>query len=118
MKRFIPIPIALLSLALPLSAEPDAKGAAIYEKQCMECHGQDGQGVAEEHDEPLAGTRPFEKLVRYVHRTMPEDEAEKCVDEEAQLVAHYIWEEFYSPEAQTRRSPPRISSIAFSKSSR
>ena len=108
MTQLVPTLAVLFSMALPLMAEPNAKGAAIYKKLCVECHGADGQGVKDEYDEPLTGTRPFEKLLRYIHRTMPEDEAELCVDDDAKAVTQYIWDEFYSPEAQARLKPPRI----------
>ena len=97
----------LLSQATAL-AKPALSGELIYANQCAKCHGDIGQGVADEYDEPLTGDWPIEKLVRVITRTMPEDEPKKCVGDEAQLVARYIFDAFYSPAAQARNNPPRI----------
>ncbi len=89
-------------------AKPALSGEAIYANRCAKCHGDTGQGVADEYDEPLVGDWPVEKLVRVITRTMPEDDPKKCVGDEAQQVARYIFDAFYSPEAQARNNPPRI----------
>ena len=99
--------VALLSQASSL-AKPALSGELIYANQCAKCHGDKGQGVADEYDEPLTGDWRIEKLVRVITRTMPEDEPKKCVGDEAQLVARYIFDAFYSPAAQARNNPPRI----------
>jgi hypothetical protein len=95
-------------LAPIASADGFSEGRKIYEKLCQHCHGDQGQGVAGQHDEPLYGTRSVEWLARYIHRAMPEEDPTRCVDEEAQAVAAYIHESFYSPEARARARPPRI----------
>lgn len=82
-------------------------GGTIYRSLCASCHGPAGEGVADKYDEPLYGTRSVESLARLIHRTMPEDDPQACVDEDAQAVAAYIYEAFYSPEARTRNHPPR-----------
>ena len=41
-----------------------------------------------------------------IEKTMPEDEEDMCVGEDAKQVAAYIYEAFYSPAAQARSSPP------------
>ena len=99
--------VALLSQAAAL-AKPALSGELIYANQCAKCHGDQGQGVADEYDEPLIGDWPVEKLTRVITRTMPEDDPKKCVGDDAELVARYIFEAFYSPEAQARNNPPRI----------
>ena len=99
--------VALLSQAAAL-AKPALSGELIYANQCAKCHGDKGQGVADEYDEPLIGDWPVEKLTRVITRTMPEDDPKKCVGAAAELVARYIFEAFYSPEAQARNNPPRI----------
>lgn len=96
---------------LPLRAaegEELRSGAAIYTELCARCHGAKGEGVAGKHDEPLYGNRSLESLARLIERTMPEEDPEKCVGEEAERVAEYIFEAFYSPEARARMNPPRI----------
>lgn len=85
-------------------AEPDndvmKRGAAIYAAQCAQCHGDRGQGVADEYDKPLIGDRSQAWLTRRIDRTMPEGKAELCVGEDAAAVAQYIYARFYSPEAR------------------
>ena len=100
---------AALGLATATSlAEPKLSGELLYAKLCAKCHGDQGQGVPDEYDEPLAGDWPIEKLTRVITRTMPEDDPKKCVGDDAELVARYIFDAFYSPAAQARNNPPRI----------
>ncbi|MDB4488276.1 DUF1592 domain-containing protein [bacterium] len=83
------------------------RGAEIYTEHCASCHGDRGQGVADEYDEALVGKKSITSLAKYIHRTMPEDDEEAVVDEDARLVAEYIHKSFYSPEAQARLKPVR-----------
>ena len=85
---------------------PEHPGAVIYRKLCIECHGKDGQGVDGKYDEPLVGERTLDALAKKIEKTMPEDEEDLCVGEDAKQVAAYIYEAFYSPAAQARSSPP------------
>lgn len=81
-------------------------GAVIYKKQCASCHGDNGQGVADKFDEPLKGELSVEALTRKIDRTMPEDHEDQCTGEDARQVTLYIYQAFYSPEAQARLHPP------------
>ncbi|MGE3313059.1 MAG: c-type cytochrome, partial [Limisphaerales bacterium] len=54
-------------------------GARIYREQCVSCHGANGEGVADKHDEPLYGERSLESLTKLIVRTMPEEKPEACV---------------------------------------
>lgn len=84
-------------------------GAMIYRDLCARCHGTEGQGVDDEYDEPLHGDRSISSLARLIERTMPEDEPDHCVGDDARRVAEFIHREFYSPEArQARGRAPRI----------
>lgn len=84
-------------------------GEAIYKDQCATCHGPQGQGVADKFDEPLTGKRSLESLTGYITRNMPEEDPDLCVGEDAAQVAAYIYDAFYSPEAQHRiGNVPRI----------
>jgi hypothetical protein len=83
------------------------RGAGIYREHCASCHGDRGQGVADEYDEALVGKKSIPSLAKYIHRTMPEDKEEDVVDEDARLVAEYIHGAFYSPEAQAKLEPVR-----------
>ena len=100
---------AALGLATATAlAKPELSGELLYAKLCANCHGEQGQGVPDEHDEPLAGDWPIEKLSRVITRTMPDDDPKKCIGDEAQRVARYIFDAFYSPDARLRNKPPRI----------
>jgi hypothetical protein len=101
---------ALLMLPnLLASAAPGARaGEQIYRADCARCHGPNGEGVADKHDEPLYGDRSTKSLARLIAKTMPEDRDEKSSPEEAGKVAEYIYDAFYSPAARARNQPARI----------
>ena len=90
------------------AAEPTAAGATIYRNLCASCHGEQGEGVAKHYALPLYGDRSVGELTELIERTMPEGEPEKCVGDEARLVAQYIYDAFYSPAAQARNKPARV----------
>jgi len=116
MKRFSRISaVALLALAPlalwspgTLAADKAVSGKEIYQKQCAQCHGGNGEGVAEEHDEPLYGDRSLTDLTKLIDETMPKDAPEEVSAEEAAKVAAYLYETFYTSEARARNRPPRI----------
>lgn len=83
-------------------------GEQIYQEACARCHGKDGEGVPKKYDEPLVGRKSLKQLVTYVSKTMPEDDPGSCTGPDAEKVSAFIFEKFYSPEAQERNKPPRI----------
>ena len=91
---------------LPLPT--DHPGAAIYQKLCVECHADDGRGVPDKADDPLVGNRDIPALANRIERSMPEDEEDLCVAEDAKAVAEYIYHAFYSVEARARNTPARV----------
>ncbi len=102
--------LTLMVPSLPLQAEPNAatvipSGAVIYEKTCAECHGKKGEGVHGKYDDPLAGTRSLPALTRLISKTMPEGKEGTCVGADAEAVAAYIFDAFYSPTAQAKLRP-------------
>src|SRR4030095_6179459 len=101
---------ALVLFSSPVTSVQGAgkTGAEIYQELCVNCHGPRGEGVAEKYDEPLYGERSLKSLARYIDRNMPENEPEKCKGEDAEKVAEYIYNAFYSPQARSRLSPPKI----------
>jgi hypothetical protein len=111
--RFQGVPFALLALA-PLMFPPAAladesrTGAQIYKQMCARCHGPDGEGTKKHHKHPLVGKKSLEQLTRYIAKSMPEDDPGTCTGKDAEKVAAYVFETFYSPLAQARRRPPRI----------
>lgn len=88
--------------------EEEKTGAQIYQNQCVKCHGGKGEGSAE-HKDPLIGDRSILELTKLIEETMPEDKPGTCTGEDAKKVAAYIHEAFYSPIAQARNQPARIS---------
>ncbi len=100
-----------LAVVLPssvMSADDVAPGAEIYRERCAECHGTHGEGVKDAYDKPLAGDKSLAELAKLIERTMPEEDPESCIGNEAVDVAQYVYETFYSERAQYRNAPPRI----------
>ena len=91
----------------PVPAVAAPNGEAIYQQLCVECHGKQGEGVAKKCDDPLRGERNLAALAKYITKNMPEDKPELCVGPEAESVAKYIFDAFYSPEAQARLHPAK-----------
>lgn len=104
----------LVLAVAPVMALAGVSGDAIYRRSCVECHGEQGEGVAGRYDETLHGDRSLESLTRLIERTMPEEHPEQCVGEEASAVARYIFDAFYSPAARARNNPPRVDFLRLS----
>ncbi len=98
--------LALLLAPLPVAAAID--GAAIYRQKCADCHGGKGEGVEGKYRDELYGDWALPKLTRYIAKTMPEDDPETLSEAEATAVSRYVFEAFYSREAQQRNRPARI----------
>lgn len=77
-------------------------------QHCASCHGKAGEGVKDEYDQALVGDKSVLQLAKYIDKWMPEDEPKTVVGEDAEHVARYIHEAFYSPIAQARHAPARI----------
>ncbi|MFY9254432.1 MAG: DUF1588 domain-containing protein [Fuerstiella sp.] len=84
------------------------RGATIYREQCASCHGDQGQGVDGLYKDRLVGDDTTGELTKLITTTMPKDEADQCVGEDAKAVAEFIHYSFYSDAAQIRNRPPRI----------
>jgi hypothetical protein len=54
------------------------------------------------------GSKSLDQLARFIAKKMPKDSPQKCDSQEAQTVAKYIYDTFYSEAAQERNKPPRI----------
>jgi mono/diheme cytochrome c family protein len=104
---FVAATIALISSASAQDAI-QAKGKELYAAQCASCHGDKGQGVEEFYDEKLEGDLAIEQLAEVISDTMPEEDPDQCVAEDANAVATYIHNAFYSPDAQRRLERPRL----------
>jgi hypothetical protein len=82
-------------------------GEQIYRQRCAACHGSSGEG-SDDYRRPLAGDRSVAQLAGLISRTMPKDDPGTCTGEDAQKVAAYIYETFYSRTARERNKPPRV----------
>jgi mono/diheme cytochrome c family protein len=106
-----PVTFAALTLLGALHARAasadEPTGAAIYQQKCARCHGKAGEG-AKAFPRPLIGNRSAEQLVKYIAKKMPEDAPGTCTGAEAEKVAAYIFDAFYSPAAQARNKTPRV----------
>src|SRR5256885_9752836 len=108
---FVLRPGAIALLVLTMFVVPSlraADGRAIYKKLCTECHGKNGEGVKGKYDDPLQGTKDLARLAKYIDRKMPDEHPEKCVGKDAEAVAKYIYDSFYSLEARAKKNPARI----------
>lgn len=90
------------------SGNEGQSGEQIYQQRCASCHGAKGEGDNNNYPQPLAGDRSVSELAQYIEKSMPDKDPQKCVGEDAQKVAAFIHESFYSPIAQARNKPPRI----------
>jgi cytochrome c553 len=91
-----------------LAAAGDLTGEQIYRQKCASCHGASGEGSPDNYAKPLIGDRTVPQLARFIAKTMPEDAPGECVGEDADKVAAYIHETFYSRDARIRNAPPRV----------
>ncbi|MGP0063919.1 MAG: DUF1592 domain-containing protein [Isosphaeraceae bacterium] len=104
----------LMLVSSLIAAAPDQKGEQIYRRMCATCHGASGEGTDDHYPKPLIGERTVEGLSRIIAKTMPEDAPGECVGEDADRVAAYIYEAFYSKAAQAR-NPFRAARIELSR---
>src|SRR4030095_9782086 len=98
----------MFSTMVPVRAADSSSGQAIYKRNCARCHGKAGEGVKGKYDDALHGDWSLEKLTRYIEKSMPEDDPDKINGPEAEAVAGYINDTFYSREARARNHPARV----------
>jgi len=90
--------------------ETAGAGDALFAKQCASCHGKQGEGT-KRHGKPLGGERSLAQLTKLIQETMPEGQPGSLSPEEAQAVAAHVFDRFYSPTAQERNAPARVSVV-------
>ena len=114
--RFKCLLVLILGVVAPQIAASDApideqlviKGEAIYRAKCASCHGEKGEGGTKQYAKPLAGDGSRTELAKLISETMPEDDPDSCVGEDAEAVAAFVFDHFYSDAAQVRNRPPRV----------
>ncbi len=99
---------AVVAIAPTAQSALIERGASIYANKCASCHGDQGQGVEGVYPDRLIGDATTGELTKLISNTMPKDEADQCVGEDALAVAEFIHHSFYSEAAQVRNRPPRI----------
>lgn len=99
--------LGIMLIPIPCIAADNRTGEQIYRQRCVKCHGAAGEG-SDDYPNRLAGDKSVEALARFITKKMPKDSPKKCDTEEAQKVAPYIFDAFYSSAAQERNKPPRI----------
>lgn len=82
------------------------RGAEIWEQQCATCHGITGGGVQGKYEHRLSGPGSLEELASLIEQTMPEEDPEKCVGEDARSVARYLLDGILA-ESSSSRTPRR-----------
>src|SRR5207302_10205340 len=111
----LPLLCMLLNWQGLLGAEQNKQGREIFRQLCVKCHGRNGEGVKGKYDDALRGDWAIEKLTRYIDKNMPDDAPEKCQGPDAEAVARYIYDAFYSREARVRNHPPRVELVRLTK---
>ena len=90
------------------ASDGDLSGKQIYQKQCGECHGPNGERVPDATEEPLHGDLSLPELITVINDTMPEEKPETCTGKDAEKVARYIFKTFYTREAREENKAARI----------
>jgi mono/diheme cytochrome c family protein len=106
-RRFSILVLAVTILAAAVAGAQEPTGAVIYQQKCARCHGKAGEGT-KDHPQPLIGNRSLPQLAKYIAKSMPEDKPGTCTGADAEKVAAYIFDAFYSPAAQARTKAPRV----------
>lgn len=96
----------LLPFGVPVQAA-EADGSKIYQASCAKCHGASGEGT-KKYARPLEGDLAVPELADLIAKTMPEDNPGALSRQEAEAVARYIHDAFYSALARERNRPARI----------
>ena len=108
--RFV-VCACLFTWAAPIATSANAAdrtGEAIFKEMCVRCHGANGQGTPKEYPRSLAGDESVSQLSKLIARTMPDDDPGSCEGADAEKVADYIHNAFYSRTARARNKPARL----------
>ena len=76
--------------------------------KCASCHGAAGEGNKDHFKDPLKGDLSVAELAKYISASMPEEDPDSCIADEAEAVAKFIYDGFYSAKAQARLNSARI----------
>jgi len=99
--------ILALTVSSPRAQTPiPLDGKQLFLSRCSRCHGADGQGGTAD-PAPLAGTLTAKELAGFIKKSMPPGPI-KCPPQDADKIAGYIYDAFFSPVAQERIRPARV----------
>src|SRR5258708_1790704 len=110
MARIIATSVLLAALAgnLPVYAAVNGtSGQEIYQAKCSGCHGKQGEGTPKQKRR-LEGDKSIFQLAELIGKTMPEDDPGSLASGEADAVAAYVHDTFYSTIARERNRPARV----------
>jgi cytochrome c553 len=114
--RFIYLPgLSTLCVAVTIVIAFASAGAAadvrtgeqIYRKECVSCHGAAGEG-AKAYPQPLVGNKSIAALAKLIAKTMPDNDPGSLSKEDADKVAAYVHDTFYSRAAREGNKPPHV----------
>ena len=88
--------VFLLAVAPASRAADGRTGEQIYRAQCASCHGAAGEGTKDRAPKPLVGERSVAQLTSFIAKSMPKDDPGSCAGKDAEKVAAYIHDAFYS----------------------
>lgn len=82
-------------------------GKQIYQKLCIECHAANGQGVTDKAN-PFHGRKSLIELTTLIDETMPEEDPELCQGKQAEQVALYVFNRFYTNHTGSASDTARV----------
>lgn len=85
-----------------------AKGEQVWKQSCVDCHGEQGEGVEGAYEKALVGDDSVGQLTEVITETMPKGEPEACAGDDALAVAAWIHHSFYSEAARLRNRPAKL----------
>lgn len=90
------------------------RGRQLYLQHCASCHGPEGKGVPNKYDDALYGEKPLHEVVKIIDETMPAEEPELVVGDDAKAIGQYIYDSFYTAAARAQHKPPRVELLRLS----
>ncbi len=107
-RSFAAAVLALVALTPHVPADEAPTGEQIFRAKCASCHGMSGEGVKGHYAKPLTGDRSATQLAHLIAETMPKDDPGTCVGADADKVAAYVHDAFYSKTAVARIELSRL----------
>ncbi len=97
---------AVMSVAAASQKAKKIDGAQVFAAKCASCHGSKGQGGGG-YPHPLTGSKSLDDLTAFIKKSMPPGST-RLPTGEGSAVASSIYNAFYSPLAQEKNRPARV----------